>query len=58
MKKILVYGLSAVFLLSGCASTSYVYEGGKRRKAKRWEVRQLQSKTPGGGSNRSCVDNW
>jgi len=56
MKKVIVYGLSAVFLLSGCASTSYVYEGGKKRKAKRWEVRQIQSKTPNGGG--SCTDNW
>lgn len=55
MRKVIVYSLSAVFLLSGCASTSDVYEGGKRRKAKRWEVRDIQSKTPGSGN---CTDNW
>lgn len=55
MKQFISISLIAA-LLAGCASTGYVYEGGKRRKAKRWEVKQVRSVKAGG--NRPCSDEW
>ena len=45
-----------VTLLAGCASSGYVYEGGKRRKVKRWEVKEIRSVKAGG--NRPCSEEW
>lgn len=54
---VIIMSLIAIFTMNSCMSTSYVYEGGKRRKAKRSEVKHIRSIKPG-STGRPCSDEW
>jgi major membrane immunogen (membrane-anchored lipoprotein) len=50
--------LSSVVLVSCGTQRSMVMQGGKYRKAKRWEVRQIQAQKGFRSQGRSCSEEW
>lgn len=57
--KQLIWLFSAVLILSSCSTQrGYVYEGGKKRKVKQWEVKHLQAQKGLRNNGRSCSEEW
>ena len=58
LKMIVVAVLSTVVFASCGSQRSMVMEGGKYRKAKRWEVRHIQAQKGFRSQGRHCSEEW
>ena len=56
MFKKFVFFLIACVTISSCYAPGYVYQGGKKKKVRRSDVRVIESKK--GDGSRHCSEEW